>query len=274
MIWTKELFGVEKPVIALLHFNPFPGDPRFVDGVDSMEKTVADARADLKALQDSGVDGILFSNEFSFPYPVKADPVIGCGMARVIGELKNELRLPFGIDLEADPMAAVDLAAAVGADFMRGTFNGTYVGVLGVTAPDVAAVLRRKRALGLNKLRMLYFLNNEADSYLVPIDYAELASSIVFNCKPDGFCVAGAHAGLEASSDLIERTRERVRSDGVPVFAATGCTADNIREKLAVSDGVLVGTTLKEGGEFERHIDPKRVRDFMSRVKEYRAAQA
>lgn len=274
MVWTKELFGVEKPVIALLHLNPFPGDPRFVDGVDSMERTVADARKDLTALQDGGVDGVLFSNEFSFPYPEKADPVIGCGMARVIGELKSELRLPFGIDLEADPMAAIDLAAAVGADFIRGTFNGTYVGVLGLTAPDIAAVLRRKHALGLNRLKMLYFLNNEADSYLVPVDYADLAASIIFNCKPDGFCIAGAHAGLEASNDLIERTRERVKSSGVPVFAATGCRADNVKEKLAICDGVLVGTTLKENGEFERHIDPKRVREFMSMVKEYRSKQA
>ena len=30
MSWTKEMFGVEKPVIALLHLNAFPGDPRFV----------------------------------------------------------------------------------------------------------------------------------------------------------------------------------------------------------------------------------------------------
>lgn len=274
MIWTKELFGVEKPVIALLHLNPFPGDPRFVDGTDSMEKMVADARKDLKALQDGGVDGILFSNEFSFPYPEKADPIIGCGMARVIGELKQEIRLPFGIDLEADPMAAIDLAAAVGADFIRGTFNGTYVGVLGVTAPDIAAVLRRKHALRLDKLKMLYFLNNEADSYLVPVDYAELATSIIFNCKPDAFCVAGAHAGLEASNDLIERTRDRVRSSGVPVFAATGCKAENIKEKLAIADGVLVGTTLKENGMFERHIDPARVVEFMSKISEYRSGQA
>lgn len=37
MSWCKELFGHEKPVIALLHLNAFPGDPLYKKG-DSMKK--------------------------------------------------------------------------------------------------------------------------------------------------------------------------------------------------------------------------------------------
>ena len=66
MSWRKKMFGYEKPVIALLHLNAFPGDPLFKRG-DSMKKAVEDARKDLHALQNGGVDGILFSNEFSLP---------------------------------------------------------------------------------------------------------------------------------------------------------------------------------------------------------------
>lgn len=270
MSWTKDMFGVEKPIIALLHLNAFPGDPRFADGVDNMEKIVEEARKDLHALQDGKVDGILFSNEFSFPYQAKADPVIACAMARVIGELKNEIRVPYGIDLEADPMLAIELAAAVDADFIRGTFTGTYVGVGGVTQPDTGAILRRKHALGLKHLKMLYFLNNESDSYMVPVNYADLAVEIIFNCEPDGLCVTGAHAGIEAKNTLIEQTRERIKDSGVPVFAATGCNAENILEKLEISDGALVGTCLKKEGKFKNHVDAQRVKIFMDKVMAYR----
>lgn len=273
MSWCKEMFGHEKPIIALLHLNAFPGDPRFVNGVDSMEKTVEDARRDLHALQDGGVDGVLFSNEFSFPYPEHAEHIIPACMARVIGELKSEIKVPLGIDLEADPIAALDLAAAVGADFIRGTFTGTYVGVMGIVQPDTSAILRRKYALGLKDLKMLYFLNNEADTYLGEINYADLAVSIIFNCEPDAFCVTGAHAGIEAKSTLIEQTRERVKDSGVPVFAATGCNAGNIREKLSISDGAVVGTTLKYEGKFKNHIDGERVKHFMSMVNQCRAEE-
>ena len=61
MLWTEKMFGVKKPIITMLHLDPLPGDPRFHYG-DTMERVVEHARADLHALQEGGVDGIMFSN--------------------------------------------------------------------------------------------------------------------------------------------------------------------------------------------------------------------
>lgn len=72
MLWTKEMFGVEKPIIALLHLRALPGDPLFGGDMDAV---VRQAHEDLIALQDGGVDGILIANEFSLPYQPKADAV-------------------------------------------------------------------------------------------------------------------------------------------------------------------------------------------------------
>ena len=269
MNWCKEIFGQEKPVIGLLHLNAFPGEPLYKNG-DSMEKTVEDARTDLKALQEGGVDGVLFSNEFSLPYQNPVDYVTACGMARVIGELMTEIRIPYGIDLESDPMAAMDLAAAVDAQFVRGTFTGAYSGVEGISEYDPAKILRRKKALGLETCRMFYFLNNESDENLVPVHYPDLAEAVIFDCRPDAFCVTGAHAGLEANNTMIEEVREAIKRHNVAVFAATGCRKENVRHKLDISDGILVGTTLKYDGKFENHIDPERVKAFMNEVQAYR----
>ena len=64
-MWTQDMFGVEKPIIALLHLDALPGDPGYCGDM----KTVTEhARKDLLALQDGGVDGIFFANEFSLPY--------------------------------------------------------------------------------------------------------------------------------------------------------------------------------------------------------------
>ena len=59
-----------------------------------MEKVMAAAKADLLALQEGGVDGIMFSNEFSLPYLTKVEPVTIAAMARVIGELKPLITVP------------------------------------------------------------------------------------------------------------------------------------------------------------------------------------
>ena len=268
MSWCKDMFGLEKPIIALLHLNAFPGDPLFRDG-DSMKKTVEDARKDLHALQDGGVDGVLFSNEFSLPYQRKIDYIGPAAMARVIGELMPEIRVPYGIDCESDNLAAIDLAAAIDANFVRATFTGVYAGDVGITEPDIAAVLRRKKQLGLNELKLFYFLNNESDEYLVPRELNSIAKSIIFSCRPDGFCIMGAYAGQDASSEWLSEVRTAVGT--VPVFCGTGCKAETVALKLAVSDGAFVGTTFKYNGEFNNHIDPDRVIEFMKQVRLYRS---
>ena len=54
MLWTEKMFGVKKPIIAMLHIDPLPGDPLYKSGND-MDKVVEHAREDLHALQDGGV---------------------------------------------------------------------------------------------------------------------------------------------------------------------------------------------------------------------------
>ena len=56
-MWTQDMFGVEKPIIALLHLDALPGDPGYCGDM----KTVTEhARKDLLALQDKlvSVDNI------------------------------------------------------------------------------------------------------------------------------------------------------------------------------------------------------------------------
>ena len=93
MLWTEKMFGVKKPIFAMLHLDPLPGDPLFKQG-DTMKRVTDLARKDLHALQNGGVDGIIFSNEFSLPYQRHMSFVTPAAMARVIGELMSEMTVP------------------------------------------------------------------------------------------------------------------------------------------------------------------------------------
>ena len=62
MMWIKELYGTDKPIIAMLHLLPMPGDPNY-DPAGGVEKVIERARRDLHALQNGGVDAILVCNE-------------------------------------------------------------------------------------------------------------------------------------------------------------------------------------------------------------------
>jgi uncharacterized protein len=268
MNWIKEMFGVEKPIIALLHLRALPGDPLYSKD-DTMENVVKIAREELFALQEGGVDGILFANEFSLPHEKKVSYVTVAAMARIIGELKKDIILPFGVNISSNSIATIDLAAATGADFARNSFTGAYIGENGIKDTDIATTLRRKRALGLDNLRLLFKVNPESEVYIGERSIEKITKSIIFRCFPDGLCVSGDNAGTETNSDLLDRVKNV--SGDVPVFCNTGCTAENIVEKLKTSDGACVGTAFKTDGKFENYVDETRVKIFMDNVKTYRS---
>ena len=267
MLWTEMLFRVKKPIIGMLHLKALPGDPAY-KLQDTMKDVVEQARKDLHALQDGGVDGVLFSNEFSLPYQRKVDFVTPCAMARVIGELMGEIDIPFGIDCISDGRATLELAAAVEADFVRGTFSGVYVGDGGFYNNELSEILRRKANLGLNSLRMLYFLNPESDVNLDTRILPKIAKSLIFKAHPDGFCISASAAGESVDEEIMREVQ--IASKEVAVFCNTGCKKENIIDKLQYSDAACVGTTFKQHGDFNQVVDQERVTDFMDHVKQYR----
>lgn len=275
MLWTEEMFKVKKPIIAMLHLDPLPGDPRYRYG-DCMETVAAHAREDLRALQEGGVDGVLFSNEFSLPYQRHMSFVTPAAMARVIGELKSELTVPYGVDCISDGAATLELAAAVDAKFVRGTFCGVYVGDGGLYDNDFSTLLRRKAALHLDELKMLYFINPESDRNLDTRPLADIASSTIFKAHPDGLCISANAAGMDVDETLMAAVKEK--NPEVAVLCNTGCRPDTIERKLSVSDAAVVGTYFKENGRLEDadlrnvRVQADRVKAFMEVVYKVRAA--
>lgn len=273
MLWTETLFGVKKPIIAMLHLDPLPGDPRWHDG-DSMETVVQHALADLRSLQNGGVDGILISNEFSLPYQRHMNFVTPAAMAYVVGRLKEHIRVPFGVDCISDGEATIELAAAVGADFVRGTFCGVYVGDGGLYNNDFSALLRRKAALHLDSLKMLYFINPESDRNLDTRPLADIARSTIFKAHPDGLCISANAAGQDVDDDLIHSVK--AANPEVVVLCNTGCRPDTIARKLRFGDAAVVGTFFKEGGRLENdrlenlRVEEARVQEFMAVVHAFR----
>ena len=94
----KDLFGVEKPLIAMCHLEGLPGRPRY-DSDGGIEVIVSSARREIEALQDGGVDAILFCNENDIPYSTSVGPEVVATMTHVIGRLHDDLRVPYGTNL-------------------------------------------------------------------------------------------------------------------------------------------------------------------------------
>jgi membrane complex biogenesis BtpA family protein len=266
--WLEDVFGVHKPIIAMCHINALPGDPHYDAGL-GMEDVIRWARRDLQALQNGGVDAVMFSNEFSMPYLTRVETVTVAGLARVIGELMQEIRVPFGVNVLWDPAASLDLAVVTGAQFVREIFSGVYASDFGLWNPNCGEIVRHQHAVGANRVKLLFNIVPEAAQYLGNRDVADIARSTVFNHRPDGLCVSGLVAGSQTDTSVLKRVKE-VAAD-TPVFANTGVRIENAAEQLGIADGAVVGTTFKQDGKFENHVDETRVKQFMDRVKSLRS---
>lgn len=265
--WLEQLFGQKKPVIAMCHFNALPGDPGY-DSTSDFQDVVEWARKDLKALQDGGVDGVLFSNEFSLPYVTKVDPITVAAMSRIIGEIRSEITVPFGVNVLWDPEASLTVAVATGATFVREVFTGVYGSDFGLWDRDCGRIMRNTNSFGAASIKKFFNIVPEAAAYLGDRTIGDIARSTEFNAKPDAICVSGLTAGAETSTQTLITVKESVRR--TPVVVNTGVNVRNVSEQLSVADAAIVGTAFKIDGIFENHVDVERVKEFMAKARTYK----
>jgi len=267
MSWLTDVFKVKKPVIAMCHFQAVPGDPRY-DHEKGMSWVIEKARTDLEALQKGGVDAVMFSNEFSLPYLTKVEPVTYTAMARIIGELKKDISVPFGVNVLWDPAASIDLAMAVDALFVREIFTGVYASDFGIWNTNCGEVIRHQYQIGAQKIKLLFNIVPEAAVYMGSRKIEDIARSTVFNCQPDALCVSGLTAGAATDTSILKTVKAAVPD--TPVFVNTGVRISNVEEQLSVADGAVTGTTFKKDGAFFNPVDEERVKAFMDKVKDFR----
>ena len=267
MSWLKEVFQVKKPIIAMCHLQALPGDPGF-----KKEKGIGwimeMARKDLVAVQKGGVDGVMFSNEFSLPYLTEVEPVTYTTMARIIGELKPDIKVPLGVNVLWDPKASIDLAVATDALFVREIFTGVYASDFGLWNTNCGEVIRHQHHIGGENVKLMFNIVPEAASYLGQRDVADIARTTVFNNQPDALCVSGITAGAETDSSTLKKVKDAVPE--TPVFANTGVNLSNVEEQLTIADGAVTATTFKRDGVFSNEVDQARVTAFMDVVRRVR----
>ena len=265
-----ETFGVDKPIIAMVHLPALPGRPRH-DRDAGMTLLVDTVARDLAALQSAGVDGLLFCNEADLPYQLTTGPEIAAGMAAVIGQVRSELATPFGINIVWDPVASLAVAAATGAAFVREVFTGCYESDLGIMQPDFGSIAAYREQIGAGRgAQPVALFSNITPEFASTIGQRTVparARSAAY-LGVDAILISGLITGTPLDLDELRAAKAAV--PGTPVLANTGVRADTVAEVLAAADGAIVGTSLKHGGVTWNAVDPDRAKAFMAAAREAR----
>ena len=264
--WIKDLFGTEKPVIGVLHMHAMPTDPKY-DHKAGIQGVLEAARKDLHAYQDGGIDGVLFCNEFSIPYIPDVHTVTVASMARVIGELRSEIKVPMGVTVAADAMKGFDLAAAVEADFIREVLPGASAGVYGISDIHPGELERHRAELDLMNCKTMTAVVPEGTRFLAPRPLEEVAKTLAFNLNPDVMLVYSTTPGTAIDVEQVETIKSVTDT---PVFASNGVKAETVKDIFKVADGAVVATSTKVDGKFFNPVDVDRVRNLMANARSAR----
>jgi hypothetical protein len=258
----KDMFGVGKPIIGMVHLLPLPGAP----GYDSygMEAVIEHALRDAGDLVSGGVDGLIVENMWDLPYYVGMDvpPEEMTAQAVAARAVVEAVDVPVGINvIHNGGRVTLAVAVAAGADFIRVCLlTGARVWDTGEFDRGCAAeLLRWRKNLGAEHIKLFADVDKKHSVAFPGIDLATHVEWTEFYLA-DALIVSGKMTGDAPELEKVRRTRALTSR---PILMGSGTTADNIAQFLQYADGAIVGTALKVDGKAENAVDVKRVKEYM-----------
>ena len=248
-------------LLGVVHLPALPGSPGYGG---SMASVLATAARDAEALLAGGMDGYIVENFGDAPFfgdSVPAETI--AAMARVLGQLPRGDALVGTNVLRNDARAALGLAAAFELDFIRVNVHvGAAVTDQGMLTGRAAETLRVRQALGATVAILADVDVKHAAPLGPPRPLGELAEETAHRGMADGLIVSGSGTGAPtAPADL---RAVRAACPQTPIFVGSGLTVDTASEALAIADGAIVGTALKQGGDVRAPVDIARVRALVA----------
>ena len=252
----------ERTVVGMVHLVPLPGSPRWAG---SMRDVIAAALADARALIDGGVDALLVENFGDAPFtPDRVEPATVAAMSVVAAEVRREFpRTRLGLNvLKNDARAALGVAAAVGAEFIRVNVHaGAVLADQGVVQSDAYGTLRDRRLLGVD-VAIVADVGGKHAVPLAPVETEQMARDLVHRGLADALVVSGAATGQATPLGEVKRVRSAVPD--VRLLIGSGVTAETAAELLSVADGLIVGTSVKRDGDVRQPVDRARVEKLVA----------
>ena len=263
----ESLFGASKYVIGMVHLLPLPGAPRWAGQMAAVMKSAVD---DAQALEQGGIDGLMVENFGDVPFSKgRAEPHTICAMTLAVEAVRNAVTIPVGVNvLRNDSKSALAIASLTGANFIRvNVHTGAMITDQGIIEGNAYETLRYRKELGADVKLFADVLVKHA----IPLGDQSIeraAKDAVHRGLADAIIVTGMATGETARIEDVVRVREAVPD--FPVLVGSGVNEENAAELLSIADGVIVGTSLKEGGVTTNPVDGTRVRHLMALVNQLR----
>ena len=263
--FLDQLSSGMKPIAGMVHLAALPGS---VHDFEPFEKTAERAVREMRTLSESGFDAVMVQNTGDVPASEFGDAATVAFMTAAGLRLRTISDMPLGVNvLMNGSKAALAIAKAIGADFVRIKINSGVVSTsTGLVQADPHEVLAFRKRIGAEDVDMIGDLY---DRTAAPV--GEFPLDVLGD-------LAVRHAGMQALvvsgygyDDLIGRLKAlRKKLPEAPLVVGGGAKKENLAALMELSDGIIVGSSIKSGGGFLDPIDVEKAAAFMRKAEEIR----
>lgn len=253
--------------IGVVHLPPLLGAPESTAQNPLFVLEAAGRRAieEARMLERLGYSGVVIENFGDAPFfKDRVPPETIAAMTLIVGAVREAVSFPVGVNvLRNDARAALAIAVATGADFIRvNILSGVTATDQGVIEGEAATLLRERARLGssvaiLADVHVKHGRSLSSDSLSLAIEETGLRAGA------DGVILSGATTGRPVSDEDLETAQGAALALDIPLYIGSGVDAASLTRYLGKVDGVFIGTALKRNGQAGETLDRVRARNFM-----------
>lgn len=247
------LFNGPCRLFGMVHLGPLPGSPNWQGNLS----TLLDAAVrDGERLLQAGFDAVIVENMGDLPYlrgSVGPETVAAMTLAT---ERVVRLGAPVGVQVLAGANEeALAVALAAGAQFIRAEgFAYAHVADEGWMDACAGLLLRKRHALGADvQIWADVKKKHAAHAVTGDLSVADIAKGSKF-AGADALVVTGVTTGAPTSPHDVVAAQQA----DLPVLVGSGVTPQTAVILAEQANGLIVGSYIKEGGDWRAPVDPAR----------------
>lgn len=261
----QNIFGVEKPVIGMIHLHALPGTPSWKGNLMQVLETALEEAVILK---QAGYDSLAMENMHDTPYLNRiVGPEIVASMCLISKAIVEETKMVCGIQVLAGAnKEALAIAQSARLSFIRAEgFVFSHVADEGMMHSDAGELLRYRKNISAEEIAIFTDIKKKHSAHAITADVslADTAKTAEF-MRSDGLVVTGSHTGEPASPQDLKDVRSASK---LPIIVGSGLTNQNIKDFFPLADAFIVGSYLKKDGLWSNEMDPERVKKFIDAAK-------
>ncbi|HIB50783.1 MAG TPA: BtpA/SgcQ family protein [Phycisphaerales bacterium] len=259
----RKIINKKNALIGMVHLHALPGTPK---NNKTPEQIIAVAVDEATKLVEYGFDAVLVENMHDTPYLLReVGPEIIASMTVAVQAVVDAVDVPVGLQILAGAnKAAIAVAHATGAHFIRAEgFAFASVADEGIMdVADAGPLLRERRRIDADDIAILADIQKKHSSHALTADLSigDHARGADF-MGADGVIVTGNHTGHAVD---LAQLREVRGATELPLLVGSGVTPENVKDIFQYADAAIVGSSIKQGGNWANQLDATRCKELTS----------